>query len=34
MKNITLCSLLLQNEKVIYTHLWNCVDLNNALKNN
>ena len=32
MKNM--CSLQFPNGEIVYTHLWNGVDLNNSLKNN
>ena len=34
MNNLTMCSLQFPNGEIIYTHLWNRVDLNNTLKNN
>ena len=30
----TMCSLQFPNGEIVYTHLWNGVDLNNGLKNN
>ena len=29
-----MCSLQFPNGEIVYTHLWNRMDLNNALKNN
>jgi len=30
----TMCSLQFLNNEIVYTHLWNGIDLNNSLKNN